>query len=1367
MKTMISKVQHLTVKTFFILMWLFGCILLVSAQKQNITFNHLTTDDGLSQFSVNSLYIDEKGTVWIGTREGLNRYNGNDIKTYKLQKNNPHSLFCNNVLRITGNGNGKLYLLCTEGVAEFDMAQQKFTTLLLGNITGIYYHEKLYIGQRNEIYVYNEETRNFDLYYQLAGRNIHITCMFLEEDNHLWIGTQNGAYKLKDKKELLLPIPKGNIISIYKDSANELWMGSWEHGLYRVKADGSILNYMHQPNDPASISSDFARWCCEDNRGNIWIGTFNGLNVYQKETGTFHYYPVQKDQPESLTHSSIWCIVKDNQGTLWLGTYFGGVNYFNPEYEIYNYYRESDIEFEGLSNSVVGRMLEDKHGNLWICTEGGGVNVYEREKKRFKWYLADKGANSLSGQNVKAIYYDENNDIMWIGTHLGGLNKLDLKTNRFRHYRMKEGDSSTLPSDIIRDIAPYKDQLVVATQNGVCLFNPRTETCTQLFTNKSEGRLIRMVADLQFDRKGILWMAVTGEGVFSYNFDSDVLTNYRYYPDKPNSLSNNNVNSITEDKQGNLWFSTSGSGLDLYQRDTNDFKNFDSEKNGLSSDCIYEVFESTVKGQLLLITNQGFSVFDYTRGVFHNYSKDNGFPLTAFNENSLYMTKDGEVFIGGVKGMISFYEKDLNFAPKPYNINFSRLIVNGEEITPGDESGILKQAMCYTREITLKADQSMFMVEFATSNYIPANQEEIIYRLEGFSQDWNRTRGQRSITYTNLNAGNYKLIVRSSGKNQSVEESILKITILPPFYKTTLAYFIYIIIAGALLWYLVVTYKARIRLQESLKYEQKHLKDIEDLNQSKLRFFTNISHEFRTPLTLIVGQVEALLQLQSFTPMIYNKILGIYKNSLQLKELITELLDFRKQEQGHMKIKVSPHNLVDFLYENYLLFLEYAHTKKVNLVFEKEVDTLEVWYDPKQMQKVINNLLSNALKHTPEDGTITIGVKQENNHSLIEIIDTGSGIKAEEIDKIFDRFYQTEQMDSLSTGAGIGLALTKGIIDLHHGTIRVTSEPGKGSVFTVTLQLGNKHFAPEQISRQTDEVQQVEIKPQETDEIPEMEWEDVSPQKRIPDAKILIVEDNESIKEMLSAIFNTFYQVTTASNGEEAWQKVKEEMPHIVLSDVVMPRMSGTELCKLIKTDPDTCHVPVVLLTARTAIKHTIEGLRIGADDYITKPFNMNILISRCNNLVNSRLLLQEKFSKQPQAFAQILATNPIDKEILDKAIEIIESHLDDTSFNINTFAREMGMARTNLFAKIKAITGQTPNDFILTIRLKKGALMLRNNPELNVSEIADRIGFSSSRYFSKCFKDAYHVNPLAYRKGADPGSEENEREDDIPTQEE
>lgn len=505
--------QKLIIRLFFIL----ASAAFANVYGQNITFNHLTTDDGLSQFSVNSLYVDENGILWIGTREGLNRYNGDDIQTYKLQKNNPNSLFCNTVSRITGNHNGKIYLLCTEGVAEFNLATQKFTTLIQGNINSIYYNDGLFIGKKNEIYRYNEETGNFDLYYQLPDRNLEIVCIHINKDV-LWLGTTtNGVYCLNiDKKELTHPIQKGNITSFYQDSESELWIGSWEEGLFRVKADGTIENFKYNAKDPHSLSSNFVRACCEDNLGNIWIGTFNGLNRYNKITGLFQNHTANDTQADGLTHSSIWCIVKDNQGTLWLGTYFGGVNYFNPEYEIYTRYSYSSNEKKGLSNPVVGRTIEDKDGNLWIGTEGGGLNYYNRRTREFKWYRPQEGRNSISHNNVKALYYDADKEIIWIGTHLGGLNKLDIRSGHFTHYRMEEGNPNTLPSDIIRDIIPYKSLLIIATQNGVCLFDPANGQCQQLFKDSKEGKSIKMVADVTFDSEGTLWIAATGEGVFSY-----------------------------------------------------------------------------------------------------------------------------------------------------------------------------------------------------------------------------------------------------------------------------------------------------------------------------------------------------------------------------------------------------------------------------------------------------------------------------------------------------------------------------------------------------------------------------------------------------------------------------------------------------------------------------------------------------------------------------------------------------------------------------------------------------------------------------------------------------------------------------------
>ena len=819
------------------------------------------------------------------------------------------------------------------------------------------------------------------------------------------------------------------------------------------------------------------------------------------------------------------------------------------------------------------------------------------------------------------------------------------------------------------------------------------------------------------------------------------------------------ITCITEDRHRNLWFSTISSGIDVYYRETGKFENFNSKKNGLGSDCIYAVTES-LNGKLLLTTNQGFTLFDYYTKLFYNYDNENGFPFTTLNENSLYQCKDGEIFLGGIKGMVSFYEKSLNIPPKPYDIFPVGLWVNGEEVGINDKTGILKSSFYDTSAITLKSDHSVLNLEFAVSNYIAANQHEFVYRLEGFSNGWTKIYKQRTITYTNLSPGDYTLIVKPAGINNVYQpEYRLNITVLPPFYKTIWAYLIYVVITISLLYYIVRTYHGRIKLQESLKYEKQHIRDVEELNQSKLRFFTNISHEFRTPLTVIVGQIEMLLQVQSLPPAIYNKLLNVYKNGLQLRGLISELLDFRKQEQGHMKIKVSRHNLVDFLYENYLLYIEYASTRHIKFYFNKDQDQLEVWYDSRQMQKVINNLLSNAFKYTPEKGSISINISKRGEEAIIEVQDSGKGIKPEEAGKIFERFYQTSNDPENTQGTGIGLALSKGIVELHKGRIEVSSNQTSGTTFTIALKLGNAHFTAEQIETEEPKEEEAAVIV-ESKFMVEQQVLDDTVKERIKGAKVLIVEDNDSLREMLAGLFEPYYEIITAADGEEGLKEARDRMPDLIISDVVMPKMTGIELCKQIKQDFETCHIPVVLLTARTAIEHTIEGLRIGADDYITKPFNVNLLISRCNNLVNSRIVLQEKFSKQPQTRVQMLATNPMDKDLLDRTVAIIEKNMDNAEFSLNDVIRELCISRTNFFSKMKAITGQTPNDFILTIRLKKAAYLLKNELFLSIAEVADRTGFSSPRYFSRCFKEVYGISPLFYRTGnKDEDVEETEEE--------
>lgn len=1325
----------------------------LTAQHHQIAFKHLGSEQGLSQFAVNAIYQDEYGFIWIGTRAGLDRYDGRNIRILRTNKQNSHSLFCNNIMRLTGDGKGKIYILCTDGVAEYDLRTELFTTLLEEeHVRAIAYSDSLYVARGNAILRYEPADSSWREYLKVPESAENINHMlFLPDRGELWIGTDRGVYVRRDRNAPQLIIPDCKTTQIYRSDDDRIWVGSWEDGIYIVSPDGTVRN-IRRSASADGLHSAFVRCFCQDDKGRMWIGTFDGLCVTDSAARHFDTY-VHGDDPSDLSHSSVWCIVKDRQGTLWIGTYFGGVNYFNPEYEIYTRYRKADSPSEGLSSPIVGKMTEDKNGLLWICTEGGGVNVLDRRTGRFRWYPSSSSdTQTLSHINIKAICYDADDDIMWIGTHTGGLNRLDMRTGKVKRYTAVGDDGHSLPSNIIRDILPYRGSLLLATKSGVALFNPRSGECRKLFTDSPQGRTIGAVADICFDSEGKLWIAAEGQGVYCYDFGKNLLTNYRHDSQDPLSISSNNVISILCDSRNNLWFGHAGTGIDLFRPDTYDFENYDSRRTGLSNDCIYGLCENR-PDELYVATSDGFAIFDTRHGRISSYNRSNGLPISVVNENALYKTADGTVFLGSTDGMVSFRPDELRARHKPYRINFSSISVGGEEVTAGDRTGILGSSLISTSRIKIPSRYPAFDIEFAVSNYIPENECDTEYRLEGFNDSWTPSRGGRRITYTNLGAGKYTLVVRSTDKNSAEQSSArLEIVVMPPFYKTTVAYILYVLIISGLVYYLLSEYYRRIRLQEAVKYERNRTADIEELNQSKLRFFTNISHEFRTPLTLITAQTESLLQNNSLPPTVYKKLLNVYKNSAELNSLITELLDFRKQEQGHMKIAAREHDIVAFINENFLMFKEYADTKGVDLRFENSsgLKELPVWFDSAQMQKVVNNLLSNAIKHTSSGDSIVISLllDQDAREIVIKFYDSGTGIAPEDVDRIFDRFYQTARLDAMSTrGTGIGLTLSKGIVELHGGTVAVESRQGEWTLFTVRLPLGRERLLPEQIASDAEPLTREEVI-KTVVSAPEAVGAESDADERIRGSKLLIVEDNEQLRALITEIFEPLYDVYTAADGEEGWEKVVALQPQIVLSDVLMPRLSGIELCKRIKNDQDTCHIPVVLLTARTAVEHTIEGLRIGADDYITKPFNAAILVSRCNNLVNGRIVLFEKYSHTPTGQVQSLATNALDRRLLDNAVEIIDRHMDDSEFNVAAFAREMGIARTNLFTKLKSITGQTPNDFILTIRLKHAAMLLRNNAELNIAQIADMTGFSTARYFGTCFRNQFGTTPLAYRKG-------------------
>ena len=1042
------------------------------------------------------------------------------------------------------------------------------------------------------------------------------------------------------------------------------------------------------------------------------------------------------------------------QGNIWVGTYYGGVNVFNPSKTSNHFYYAEPLQEDCLSFPVVGKMAEDSSGRLWICTEGGGLNCYNADTGIFTRYQHRKGdASSVGSNNLKSIFYRKENERLYVGAHLGGIFVLDLKSNKGHTLHNIVGDPTSLPHEIVNDIQEYKDGLALLTQGGVAFMDPVTEKFSPLSNDVNVRKLLNKRYAFEtflIDSRQRMWLASVNGGVICVDLPSSKITEYAMDTNNPSSIGRFKVVHIFEDSRGSVFFCTIGSGIYEYQEGEQSFKSYSTSNQCLPSDYCYYICESVEDHRLFILHGKGLSIFNREKGEVENTY--HLFNQTYSQGSALYLDKNGTLFISGTNGLALFQKQSLYALPSKNLLNFDKLFIFNEEICPNDQSGILTDILAKTSDIYLSYKQNNITVEFASFNYNNDRNRLFEYRLEGFDKAWTQTTGT-TITYTNLPPGEYILRARPlAGKENLDEEVHLNIHVSAPFYATVWAYFFYLLcLLGVMIAF--IRFKTRqAALKSSLEFERKEKERIEELNQVKLRFFTNISHEFRTPLTLILGQIEVLMQMDLGTT-IYNRILRIYKNAWHMRNLISELLDFRKQEQGYLKLKVEEQNLVTFTRQIYMCFYEYAQKKEITYRFDNVEETISVWFDSKQLQKVIFNLLSNAFKYTPNKGSIRVEVRMLASQAIVSVCDTGVGIPEEHISKIFERFYQTDNSSSFTLGTGIGLALAKGIMNMHHGKIDVESTVGKGTKFTLSLPLGNRHFSDEEMatveSRESVIISEaVPMLPFE--QIMDVEEEKTKVQENIKEEDkpiILLVDDNEELLSMLEDLFLPTYKVYIAHDGREGLEMARQIQPDLIISDVMMPEMSGKELCYKIKTNVELSHISVVLLTAQTSVEYVVEGLMFGADDYVTKPFNVKVLIARCNNLIkNKKRLIAHYAGKTITESPVTEAINERDKELLAKCVNIIKENFENPAFDVTALASELCVGRSKLYMQFKQMTGLTPNEFILKIKLDEAMSLLKNHPELNISEISIRLGFSSPRYFSKSFKAFFGVAPQTVR---------------------
>jgi signal transduction histidine kinase/DNA-binding response OmpR family regulator/streptogramin lyase len=1055
-----------------------------------------------------------------------------------------------------------------------------------------------------------------------------------------------------------------------------------------------------------------------------------------------------------LSSNEIPYIYTDNSGLFWITTQGGGVNIFNPNQKRFNNYKHKQNNPFSLSGNNVTSVFEDKDGVIWIGTWDGGLNKWDRAKNEFAHYKhIPNDPSSLSSNRVTVIYEDKSG-ILWVGTWNQGLNKFDRRTGKFYTYWHDPSNVKTISDNLIYSISEDKSGVLwIGTANGGLCTYDRENDCFIHFNYKSDSSNILSSTHSSsiylVDKSGTLWISADDGGLISVNLQKNEIVHYKHQPNNLNSLSNDVVTDVYEDKSGFYWIGTSGGGLNKFDKVNGQFRCY-LTKDGLPSDNITGVLEDN-NGNLWITTNDGLSKFNPLSESFRNYDIKDG--LSSISLTKGRKVKSGEMILGSDNGFIVFYPdsiKDNTHIPPVFITEFY-LFNKPVQIGYDSLSGrtILSKSIIEIKELELNFDDNVFAFEFAALDYHAPLKNKYAYKMEGFDKDWTYTDANRNTaTYTNLDPGEYTFRVKGSNNDGYWNEqgASIRIIILPPWWRTNIAYLFYILFIAGIIYFTWRMQLRRIRNKHEYEMSRFEAQKLHEVDELKSRFFTNISHEFRTPLTLILGPVKQMIEKLKEGKM--KDDLGIvHRNANKLLELVNQLLDISKIESGNMKLQTVPQNIVPLVKALALSFTSYAERKKITLNFTSTEDKIVVYIDKDKIEKIITNILSNAFKFTPEGGTIEVTVRTDERNSNIIISDTGVGIPKEKISKIFDRFYQVDGSHTREQeGTGVGLSLTKELVELHKGKIEVESEEGKGTTFIVSIPLGAEHLKPEEVAEKekAEDFEDEKLKPVYDEEIERKSSHYVELYENESLPLLLVVEDNKDVRSYIKDNLKTDYRILEAADGEDGWDKATEYIPDLIVSDVMMPKMDGFELCRKLKTDERTSHIPVILLTAKAAKEDKLQGFETGADEYLMKPFDTDELKSRIKNLIEQRKRLHEHFKGQGIIDYEKAKLTSIDKKFLQKALSIITKNISHSEFGLESFAELLNVSRSVLHRKIVSLTGESPGDLIRYIRLKKAAQLIEQKFG-NITEISLEVGFNNPGQFARSFQKQFGVSPSTY----------------------
>ncbi len=1362
----------------FIVQVLFICLTSAAiAQNGQYQFLRLDISNGLSHNQINCIYKDSKGFMWFGTMSGLNKYDGYNFKVYKHDSKNPHSLTGDYIANISEGPDQKLWIATRNGYNIYDPKTERFDHDIalvqkslgmpaksISNIKEDARGNFWFIYTDLGIYIYdpvNKRTKFLDHSSTKLLKSDHITDITPDAQGNVWIIYDTGFIEKFDVAlgkigfhSDVLSKQNSNALQRYRisvDKEGALWIyaAASELGVYYLDpAKRDIAHFDKSPTSLCKLNSNIISNIVQDDKGMVWVATdHGGINLINKKTFQVQYLLNREDDPKSIAQNSL-ILYKDSQNIMWLGTYKRGISYYHENIIKFPVYHHFASDPNSLPFEDVNHFAEDDAGNLWIGTNGGGLIYFNRKTGKYKQYKHDQqNQNSLSNDVVISLCMDHEKKL-WIGTYFGGLDCFDGK--KFTHYRHTEKDDSSISDDrVLSILEDSANRLWIGGwSGGLNLFNRGNKTFYHYKPFQPNSVHSGWIASIFEDKDGNLWLGGY-YGIDELVKKTGKFVHYIHDGHNPNSLIMNNITCVVQDSRGLMWIGTL-EGLNILDTKTNKFSLLLKE-NGLPDNIVINIREDN-KHTMWLSTSKGICNAILTPGSnnkynyqFRYFDETDGLQGREFNANASLKTKAGELIFGGAKGFNIFDPLRISNTVTNPVLALTDLQMFNKSVSPGEDIDghvILNTAISQTKQIDLKYNENAFSVEFADLNYFNPGKIKLEYQLEGFNKTWVPSDAKiRKAIYTNLDPGDYVFKVRAI-KNDGVpygKPVSLSVVIEPPLWKTHIAYLLYIFSFVGILFYIRKRGIKRIETRFELERERQVAKNMHELDMMKIEFFTNVSHEFRTPISLILAPVEKMLK-QVDDKDSQRKLQLVHQNAKRLLNMINQLLDFSKISVQKIKLDITEGDIIKSIQASCDLFADLAEKKHIKFTVTQQATPAVVLFDSDKIEKIIFNLLSNAFKFTPEDGSVEVDLNllaaatTEMSVLEIKVKDSGIGIPAEKHGKIFERFFQHDMPASLiNQGSGIGLSITKSFVDLMGGTISVESSPGNGSCFTVRL--------PFMVPKRAIEVIQ-EIP--ETEDVEVLLTDVVANEKRDKTITILIVEDNYEFRTYLKEDLKQFYTIVEASNGKEGWQKALALHPNLIISDINMPEIDGIDFCKKIRLDKRTEHIPFILLTAFTGEEQHLIGLETGANDYLTKPFNFEILHFKVKNLLKHQQSVKQTYQKQIDVKPGELEVETPDVKFMKKLVMVIEKNIPNADFSVEELSSQMNMSRVTLYKKMFNLSGKTPVEFIKSVRLKRAVQLLETN-QYTISEIAYQVGYNDPRYFAKNFKAEYTVLPSHY----------------------